>query len=96
MREMCELVCHLVIHGRVQGVAFRASAESEAKRLGLHGWVRNLRDGSVEALVGGKRPAVESFVEWAHKGPPAAHVSDVEVGEWNGELPRGFLIERTV
>lgn len=67
----------LRIEGRVQGVYYRASAEAEALRLGLRGWVRNRRDGSVEALVAGTPAAVECFIEWAWQGPAAAEVRAV-------------------
>lgn len=71
----------LRIRGRVQGVSYRASAQREAQRLGLSGWVRNRHDGSVEALVCGPADTVERFIAWAHVGPPAASVSAVEVGD---------------
>jgi acylphosphatase len=70
---------HIVISGRVQGVAFRIATVEEAQRLGLDGWVRNLRDGRVEALVEGERPKVEALVAWCHHGPPPARVMDVQV-----------------
>lgn len=78
MPESAYVVRHLTIHGRVQGVAYRASAQSEAERLGLHGWVRNRADGCVEALVAGAPTAVERFVEWAHRGPSHARVDRIE------------------
>jgi acylphosphatase len=73
----------LVIKGRVQGVAYRASAQDEGLRLGLVGEVRNRPDGSVEALVEGPRKAVEEFIRWCKRGPPAARVAEVEVA-WSG------------
>ncbi|MCK0505513.1 acylphosphatase [Aromatoleum anaerobium] len=76
---------HLTIRGRVQGVYYRASAQAEGVRLGLAGWVRNRRDGSVEALVAGPETAVEHFITWARRGPPAAHVQELVVAE--GPLP---------
>ena len=68
----------LAIRGRVQGVGFRYSLHEEAVRLGLSGWVRNRRDGSVEALVQGPAPAVEAMRRWAAHGPPAARVTAVD------------------
>jgi len=72
---------HLTITGRVQGVAYRMSAQDEGIRLGLVGKVRNRHDGAVEAFVEGPRQAVEDFIRWCRRGPPAARVSDVQV-EW--------------
>lgn len=69
----------LLIHGRVQGVWYRAGAQAEATRLGLAGWVRNRADGSVEALAIGTLARVEAFVTWAHRGPPKAQVLRVDV-----------------
>lgn len=69
----------LRIRGLVQGVAYRASALAEARRLRLDGWVRNRLDGSVEALVAGPEAAVETFIAWARRGPPAARVNGIEI-----------------
>jgi acylphosphatase len=71
----------LVIAGRVQGVGFRYAFADEARMRGLAGWVRNRRDGRVEALVSGPAPAVEAMIAWARLGPPAARVSSVDVEE---------------
>ena len=68
---------HLNITGIVQGVGYRASFEQQARALGLSGWVRNRRDGSVEALVRGDEEALRKIVDWARRGPPAARVRDV-------------------
>src|SRR5689334_9633486 len=67
----------LHIIGRVQGVGYRAWCVHTARRLGLVGWVRNLADGSVEAVARGSREAMESFVAAAHAGPPGARVIEV-------------------
>ena len=72
---------HLVIHGRVQGVFYRGWAVQTARALGLAGWVRNRRDGTVEAVVQGDEQSVESFIERAKEGPPAAQVEGIEVGD---------------
>ncbi|HKC61002.1 MAG TPA: acylphosphatase [Myxococcales bacterium] len=69
----------IVVRGRVQGVFFRASAQQEGLQLGLTGEVRNLPDGSVEAIVEGEREAVDDFVAWCRRGPPSADVEDVDV-----------------
>ena len=72
------LTRRLVARGRVQGVWFRESMRREAEALGVAGWVRNRMDGSVEAFVEGAPAAVEALVRWAHRGPEAADVADVE------------------
>lgn len=68
---------HLSIYGRVQGVGFRWALCTEARALGLRGWVRNRQDGSVEALVFGRPEAVEALTAWAHRGPSTALVERV-------------------
>jgi len=74
------MVTRLVqISGRVQGVGFRYSMQQEATRLGLTGWVRNRRDGSVEALVQGSDGSVAALVAWARRGPAGASVAEVRV-----------------
>jgi acylphosphatase len=86
---------HLVVTGRVQGVWFRGSMQEEARRLGVSGWVRNLRDGSVESEAEGERGAVEALAAWAHSGPPGARVDAVTV-DWiapQGESG-GFVVRR--
>ena len=85
---MSESICrNLRINGRVQGVGYRWSLCVEATRLGLTGWVRNRRDGSVEALVHGPLEAVEALLVWAHRGPSMARVDSVLGNEGNaGEL----------
>jgi len=71
--------CLLRVRGLVQGVGFRFSLCAEAQGVGLVGWVRNRHDGSVEALLHGSRDAVESLIDWAHAGPPAARVDSVDL-----------------
>jgi len=77
---------HLRIHGRVQGVFFRASLREQAESLELKGWVRNRPDRSVEALVEGREDAVAQLIAWAHQGPPGARVDRVDVKDenWQG------------
>jgi len=69
----------LTISGRVQGVGFRYALADEARSRGIRGWVRNRRDGSVEAMLAGDADAVDALVAWARRGPPSARVSSVEI-----------------
>ena len=85
---------HLSITGQVQGVGYRDSLRAEAERGDCTGWVRNRRDGSVEAAVEGPADAVTRLVEWARRGPPAARVDDVRVSETTGSYT-GFEIRPT-
>jgi acylphosphatase len=70
-----------IVSGRVQGVAFRASTVTEARRLGLVGWVKNRSDGSVELEAEGPDDMITALIRWCHEGPPAARVSHVEVAD---------------
>jgi acylphosphatase len=72
---------HLRITGRVQGVWYRGSMQAEAERLGVAGWVRNARDGTVEAETEGEREAVEALIAWSRHGPRGARVTNVDV-QW--------------
>jgi acylphosphatase len=76
----------------VQGVGFRYQARSRAKSLGLAGFVRNLPDGSVEAVFEGEDQRVESMVEWSRHGPPGARVDDVEVSWEQSTGEQGFAV----
>ncbi len=87
---------HLTIRGRVQGVGFRFHMRTEAERLGVAGWVRNRRDGTVEAIAQGDESAVEKLIEWAHRGPPSARVISVEVTEQQAGDYSGFEHRATV
>lgn len=68
---------HLNIHGRVQGVFYRDSMRREALALGITGWVRNLGDGTVEAMIQGVPDKVEALLAWSRQGPPRARVDGV-------------------
>jgi len=73
------IIRRLRVTGRVQGVGFRYALQEEANRLAATGWVRNRRDGSVEALVQGSAESVEALIAWAKRGPPDARVTDLQV-----------------
>ncbi len=67
----------VIVRGRVQGVFFRSATEQEASRAGIDGWVRNLRDGSVEAVFEGEPTGVEALVAWVGRGPRFSEVQSV-------------------
>jgi acylphosphatase len=73
------LTRRLIVTGRVQGVGFRMFLTREAQAAGITGWVRNRRDGAVEAVVQGPAAAVDRVIAWARKGPPAGRVSDLRI-----------------
>lgn len=84
------------ITGKVQGVWYRAWTVDEATKRGLRGWVRNRRDGSVEALFAGDDATVDDMVKACHEGPPLAEVDAVAVEDAGGEtVPAGFDQRRT-
>lgn len=81
------------IYGRVQGVWYRASAQQQAEKLGLSGWVRNEDDGSVGAEVQGAEGSLEAFIEWCWRGPQQAEVKQVEIEEQPVQVgSQGFLV----
>lgn len=71
----------LKIFGKVQGVFFRDFTEEQANKLGVKGWVKNMPDGTVEALIEGKDELLEQMIIWCYEGSPNAIVKDVKV-EW--------------
>lgn len=75
---MAQKRIHLVVRGRVQGVFYRASAQREARRMGLTGWIKNRADGGVEMIVEGEEDQVKDFLAWAQHGPSTARVDKVE------------------
>jgi acylphosphatase len=85
------------VHGRVQGVFFRNWTMTRARALGIRGWVRNRRDGSVELVAYGEDDAVEALTAACRTGPPAAQVERIEVEIAEGEgPPAGFRVTATV
>lgn len=90
---MAEVEAHIIAHGRVQGVFYRASLQREARTRGVCGWVRNLPDGSVEALLQGPDEAVSAVLAWARSGPRGALVEAVEVSWAEPYIPfSGFEV----
>lgn len=85
---------HYIVRGRVQGVGFRWFTRQEALTLGLSGWTRNLRDGTVEVLVNGPSEALEEMDTTIVHGPPSARVDTVnsDTGENGSQVPLGFEI----
>ena len=81
-----------LIHGRVQGVGFRARTRHEALRLGLTGYAKNLSDGRVEVLAVGESAALAALERWLRIGPPAARVQDVRRSEVEANEREGFEI----
>lgn len=79
-----------IVAGRVQGVWFRAWTAEEARDLGIDGWVRNRRDGSVEAVFAGAAADVEAMLALWRRGPPLARVERVETFPHDGEVAAGF------
>lgn len=78
---MSPVARRLVVHGTVQGVGFRAAAVASARAYAVTGWVRNRRDGTVEAFVQGTPEAVAAMVRWCRGGPRGAQVTRVDVTE---------------
>jgi len=76
---------HLIIHGRVQGVWFRASTQEVANQLEIKGWVRNTPDGAVEAHIQGEDSSVEKMLSWCYQGPPGARVDHIDIKKVNPE-----------
>ena len=79
---------HAIISGRVQGVFFRMETQRAAAGFGVFGWVRNKRDGKVEAVFEGKQGAVDAVLQWCRQGPRMARVDEVEVNwqDYTGEF----------
>ncbi|MEX0696987.1 MAG: acylphosphatase [Dongiaceae bacterium] len=89
---MAAIARHVTITGRVQGVGYRAWVADEAAVRGLAGWVRNRRDGTVEAVLSGDNDAVEAMLAACRIGPPAADVTDIRVDDYPGPPLTGFEV----
>ena len=87
-------VRRLVITGLVQGVGFRYAMAAQARLLGVNGWVRNRRDGSVEAMIAGSAGQIEEMLAWSRQGPGGAAVDSVAVEAGGGEYS-GFELRPT-
>lgn len=87
---------HLLISGRVQGVFYRAFTKEVADSLGLKGWVRNLRDGRVEAEFEGDEDKISIAIERCKEGPPYAKVDNIEITWGEPEGLTDFEIKKTV
>jgi len=86
---------HVYVSGIVQGVFFRHHTLEAAMELGVNGWVRNLPDGRVEAVLEGEKSSVDMMVAFCGRGPPGAHVTALELREesYKGEF-KGFSVKR--
>ena len=89
------LTRRLTIHGRVQGVFYRGWSVEQARSLGLGGWVRNRRDGTVEMLISGDEEEVAKMIELCRRGPSAARVDRIDIEEGAEEVPVGFASRPT-
>lgn len=90
-----EEVLHIIVKGRVQGVGFRYHTESEALRMGVKGWVRNLPDGHVEILARVPREQRDSFIASISKGPPMARVEGLDIRKASEQMTcpeHGFTV----
>jgi acylphosphatase len=83
---------HMFVHGRVQGVFYRANTKKAADGLGLAGWVKNCEDGSVEIHAEGDKKKLEELIEWCRHGPALASVSNVDLSWIAPEGLRSFDI----
>ena len=92
MKTGAQSRARVIAAGRVQGVFFRAETRRAASSLGVSGWVRNARDGTVEVVFEGDRERVEEAVEWCRRGPPGAVVESLDVKWEEPAGERGFEI----
>ncbi|MEL4896127.1 acylphosphatase [Crocosphaera sp. Alani8] len=87
---------HVFVSGKVQGVGYRYSTAQTAKKLGIRGWVRNCFDGRVEAIFEGTEPLIEQMVQWCHRGPDSAKVTDVVIEKVKTKSYLGFEVRETI
>lgn len=85
---------HVIIKGKVQGVFYRVSAKDAADKIGVTGWVKNMADGSVEAMVSGNASELDAFISWCARGPANAVVVSVTAEEKEETTFNGFQILR--
>jgi acylphosphatase len=83
---------YLLISGRVQGVCYRAFTQNQAIKLGLGGWVKNMHDGRVEAVLEGQRELIEQAILACKSGPSGSRVSDIEITWGSPQGEEGFEI----
>ena len=90
---MKKIICiRAIVHGKVQGVFYRDSTRQQAEALGITGWVKNNKDGTVELHACGEAETIASLIDWLHKGPARAHVTSVDWHEIPMENHGEFLI----
>lgn len=92
---MNSVIKQLRIYGKVQGVFFRESMRQKTLELNITGWVRNRKDGSVEAIVQGNLESIKQIINWAQSGPELARVTQVEISEAVGNF-NVFEIKETI
>lgn len=90
MEQAPQRTVRVIVEGRVQGVWYRGWTVETARSLGLQGWVRNLGDGSVEAVFSGPAAGVEAMLAHSRQGPPAASVHSVNAEGWSQPVAPGF------
>jgi acylphosphatase len=86
---------HLIVHGKVQGVCYRAGTREKALELGLCGWAKNCPDGTVEIYAEGEKEILEQFINWCRKGSPAAQVSFLGIEWGESQSLTSFKIQPT-
>lgn len=87
---MRRIQVRVIVTGNVQGVGYRGHTQREAAKIGVNGWVRNLADGTVEAVFSGTQDAVDRMVNWCRRGPLCVHVTEISVEKMPMEAFHGF------